>query len=92
MASYLLVIPLIVSFLITFLLIPFLIRKVKSIGLVWEDMNKIKNEPVAGSGGMIVLLAFLVSTLTYVAYRIFVLDSHNGFLVEIFALMLMTSD
>ena len=90
MASYLLVIPLIVSFLITFLLIPFWIRKVKSIGLVWEDMNKIKNEPVAGSGGMIVLLAFLVSTLTYVAYRIFVLDSHNGFLVEIFALMLMT--
>ena len=53
-------------------------------------MNKIKNDPVAGSGGMIVLLAFLVSTLTYVAYRIFVLDSHNGFLVEIFALMLMT--
>jgi len=90
MASYLLVIPLIVSFLITFLLIPFWIRKVKSIGLVWEDMNKIKSESVAGSGGMIVLLAFLISVLTYVAYRIFALDSHNGFLVEIFALMLMT--
>src|SRR3989344_753570 len=90
MASYMLIVPLIVSFLITFLLIPFWIRKVKSIGLVWEDMNKLKSESVAGSGGIIVLLAFLISVLTYVAYRIFVLDTYNGFLVEIFALMLMT--
>lgn len=89
MASYMLIVPLIVSFLLTFLLIPFWIRKVKSIGLVWEDMNKLKSEPVAGSGGMIVLLAFLISVLTYVAYRIFILDAHNGFLVEIFALIVM---
>ncbi len=91
MISYILIVPFIVSFLITFLLVPFWIRKVKSIGLVWENMNRLKSEPFAGSGGMIVLLAFLISTLTYVAYRIFILDSLNGFLVEIFALMLMVS-
>lgn len=91
MVSYILIIPLVVAFLITFLLIPFWIRKVKSIGLVWEDMNKLKGERVAGSGGIIVLLAFLVSVLTYVSYKVFILDSHNGSLIEIFAILIMVT-
>ena len=84
-----LIVLLIIGFLTSLILIPLWIRKVKSIGLVWEDMNKINGEPVAGSGGVIVLLAFLVSSLTYVAYRVFILDSKDGFLVQIFALMIM---
>lgn len=91
MASYMLIIPLAISFLLCFTLIPFWIRKANSLGLNWEDMNKIKSDKVAGSGGIIVLLAFLVSVLTYIAYRVFILDSKNGFLIQIFALMLVVS-
>lgn len=89
MISLYLVIPLIVSLAVTLVLMPFWIRKVKSIGLVWDDMNKIKSDKVAGSGGVIVLLAFLIGSLTYVAYRVFSLETKNGSLVEIFALLIM---
>jgi UDP-N-acetylglucosamine--dolichyl-phosphate N-acetylglucosaminephosphotransferase len=66
------------------------IRKAKSVGLVWEDMNKIKSEQVSGSGGIVVLLAFLLSVLSYVAYRVFLLKGNdNYYLLEIFALLTM---
>src|SRR3989344_6122861 len=53
MISYILILPLVISLLIVLFLMPVWIKKVKSIGLVWTDMNKIKSEKVAGSGGMI---------------------------------------
>lgn len=89
MISYYLFIPLLISLLVSMILIPFWIRKVKSIGLIWEDMNKTKSEKVAGSGGLIVLLAFAISSLIYIAYRVFFLETLNGSLVEIFALIIM---
>ncbi len=82
-------IPLIVSFLTVVFLMPRWIRKAKSIGLIWDDMNKIKGDKVAGSGGIIVLLAFCLSILIYVAYRVFSLGTKNGSLVEIFALLII---
>ncbi len=89
MISYLLMIPLLVSFLTVVFLMPLWIRKAKSIGLVWEDMNKIKSDKIAGSGGMIVLLAFCLSVLVYIAYRVFSIGAKNGYLVEIFALLII---
>lgn len=68
---------------------PFWIKKVKSIGLIWDDMNKSLGEKVAGSGGVIVLLGFCLSSLAYVAYRVFNLGTKNGSLVEIFALLII---
>ncbi len=68
---------------------PLWIRKVKSIGLIWDDMNKIGGDKVAGSGGLIVLLGFSLSCLSYVAYRVFSLGTKNGSLVEIFALLII---
>src|SRR3989344_375635 len=88
MISYILILPLVISLLIVLFLMPVWIKKVKSIGLVWTDMNKIKSEKVAGSGGLIVLLAFLLSSLVYIAYRVFMLESTNGYLIEIFALLI----
>lgn len=89
--NYFLILPLAVSILVVLLLMNWWIRKVKSIGLVWDDMNKIKGEKVSGSGGLIVLLAFLLSVLSYVAYRVFILKSENGFLTEIFVIMTMVT-
>ncbi len=89
MVSYLLALPLMFSFLLVFLLMPFWIKKVKSIGLIWTDMNKIEGKSVAGSGGIVVLLAFSLSCLVYVAYRVFNLGTKNGSLVEIFALLII---
>ena len=89
MASYLLILPLLLSFLVILFLMPFWIKKVKSIGLAWDDVNKTSGEKVAGSGGVIVLLAFCLSCLAYVAYRVFSLGTKNGSLVEIFALLII---
>src|SRR6185436_2120129 len=87
MTSYILILPLAISLIAVLFLMPWWIRKVEFIGLVWEDMNKIKSEKVAGSGGLIVLLAFLLGVLSYISYRVFVLGIKNGNLVEIFAIL-----
>ncbi len=67
-----LLITVFVSFFCTFLAMPFWIRKAKQIGLVWQDMNKLKRpKNVAGSGGLIVVFGFLLGVLLYIAIRTF---------------------
>src|SRR3989344_8736200 len=87
MINLLLLIPILVSFIVTWFSLPFWIRKAKEVGLVWEDMNKLTSNKVSGSGGIIVILGFIMGVLLYVAYRVFFLTSHNGSLVEIFSLL-----
>lgn len=77
-----LVVPILVSFMITLFLIPFWIRKAKQIGLIWDDMNKFKSEKVAGSGGIISVLGFVIGVLIFIAYRVFILHS-SAYLIEI---------
>ncbi|MBM3232373.1 glycosyl transferase family 4 [Candidatus Pacearchaeota archaeon] len=89
--NYFLILPLAISIIVVLSLMNWWIRKVKSIGLVWENMNKINGEKVSGSGGLIVLLAFLLSVLCYVAYRVFILESENGSLLEIFVILIMVT-
>lgn len=86
MTDYLLTIPLILSFLITLFLIPFWIRKAKQIGLIWDDMNKPRGGKVAGSGGLIAVLGFVIGLLLFIAYRVFILRS-SAYLVEIIAVL-----
>jgi len=62
------------------------IRKAKQIGLMWNDMNKISSKRVAGSGGIVVVLGFVIGLLLFVGYLVFY-ESENNFLVEIFALL-----
>lgn len=80
----LLILPL-VAFLVALFATPIWIRKARQIGLVWPDMNKINGDKVSGSGGVIVLLAFIVSVFVYMAYITFYLQEAS-YLVELFAL------
>jgi len=89
MVSIYILVILLLSFAISIFLLPLWIKKARSIGLLWEDMNKFTKSTVAGSGGVVVLLAFLLSSFCYVAYRTFVLDNQDIFLLEIFAILIM---
>lgn len=89
MTDFMLAIPVLASFLIVLFLMPLWIRKAKQIGLVWDDMNKIRAPKPAGSGGIIVLSAFIISVFIFVAYRTFYL--HNSlYLTEIISLVAVT--
>ncbi len=89
MTNLILVVPILASFFVSLFLLPKWIRKTHSLGLVWEDMNKLWKEKVAGSGGVVVILGFVIGVLIYVAYLVFDLNRNNGFLIEIFALLVV---
>ncbi len=84
-----LLIPLFASFLVTLFMIPYWIKKADQIGLVWEDMNKIKSEKVAGSGGIIAVLGFIIGLLFFIAYRVFIIKTSQN-LIEMLALLAVT--
>lgn len=81
-----LLIPIVISFFMTFFLLPFWIRKTREIGLVWEDMNKINSGNVSGSGGIIVLFGFVVGVLIFTAGSVFFSANSPETLVKILAL------
>lgn len=87
MPNTILLTPLLISFLVTLAFMPHWIKKSKSLNLVWKDMNKFDERMVSGSGGLIVVLGFIVGVFIFVAYRVFLLNAKNNFLVEIFALV-----
>lgn len=75
------------SLMITYLLIPFWIRKAKQIGLVWEDMHKPHSKAkIAGSGGVVVVFGFTLGLLMYIALQTFYFQS-VGNVIEILALL-----
>jgi len=80
-----LVLSIAISFLVTFMSMPFWIRKAKKIGLIWSDMNKYEKVKVAGSGGIIALLGFILAVLVYIALKTFYFKSGEH-IVEILAL------
>ena len=86
MEKFLVFLPILISFFITVSILPFWIRKARHIGLNWKDMNKFSSKDVAGSGGIIVLLSFVVGVLIYVQYGTFIIGS-GTFLIEILALL-----
>ena len=83
----LLSIPIILSFFITLIILPYWIKKTRQLGLMWEDMNKYKKlRNVAASGGIVVVLSFVLGVLSYIFIRTFVLGG-NGTTIQIFALL-----
>jgi len=75
MINPILIIPLIISFFITLLTLPYWIKKCKKSGLLWDDMNKIGSEKkVAFSGGIVVMISFVIGVLIYIAIRTFAFD------------------
>ncbi|MGV8151959.1 MAG: glycosyl transferase family 4 [Candidatus Nanoarchaeia archaeon] len=73
-----LIIPIVLSFLATIIFLPKWIKKCRSLGLLWEDMNKFSHpKNVASSGGIVVLMGFLLGVLSYIAIKTFVLKTDN---------------
>jgi len=81
-------IPILASFLVTFLLIPAWIKKAKEIKLIWTDMNKFEKPMVAGSGGVMATLGFVIGVFIFIAYEVFYQNTNEN-LVKIFALLLV---
>ena len=83
----LLIISILLSFALTLYALPKWIKKCKEIGFLWEDMNKIdKQKNVAASGGIIVVISFIMGVLSYIAIKTFILGS-DGEVTKIFALL-----
>lgn len=79
-----------VSFISCLIALPWWIRKCKKIGLVWEDMNKFprgKHKDVAASGGLIVVMSFVIGVLFYIAIQTFVYGNNFQTTIELFALL-----
>lgn len=77
-----------VSFILTAIALPKWIAKCKYAGMLWEDMNKYqKPKNVAASGGIIVIMAFILSVLCYIAIRTFILNENDGTTVKILAML-----
>ncbi|MEM0465207.1 MAG: glycosyl transferase family 4 [Candidatus Pacearchaeota archaeon] len=82
-----LLISILISLILTWIFLPKWIKKTHQTGLLWEDMNKY-NHPknVASSGGIIVVMAFTLGVLFYIAIRTFVLKTDEVSL-SIFSLL-----
>ena len=76
-----------VSFLITFYLLPAWINRAKLIGLIGKDINKYEKGKVAEAGGIIVITGFIIGLLSYIAIRTFILKDSDGITIQIFALI-----
>ncbi len=85
--NYIIIFSIIISFLLSVIILPIWIKKAKSLDMTWEDMNKVGHpKNVASSGGIVVLIAFILGVLSYLFIKTFFLDmsSYNS---EIFALL-----
>ncbi len=80
----LLLIPLLTSFLVSFLAIPKWIKRAKKEGLVGKDIHKYRKKEVAESGGIIVIFGFLLGLLIYVSLKTFYFSSQAN-LIKILA-------
>jgi len=79
---------LIVSLIATALVLPYWIRKCRIVGLLWEDMNKFNHpKKVAGSGGIVVVFAFILGVLTYIAIQTFLFNENSTIRLQIFSLL-----
>ena len=77
------------SFVLTLTILPLWIRKARQVDMLWEDMNKYDHpKNVASSGGLVVVMSFILSVLLYIGLKTFI---YTGTLriVEIFALLTM---
>ena len=89
MIELMLLLSLFVSFILVMIAMPKWIRICRKIGLAWEDMNKVGHpKNVASSGGVIVVMAFVLSAMFYLALRTLLIGKTSYF-PEIFALLTM---
>ncbi len=86
--EWLLFVSVFISFFSAFLILPKWIKKCHQTNLLWQDMNKFdKPKNVAASGGLVVIMAFVLGVLFYIAVRSFVFNDLNRVTIQIFALL-----
>lgn len=86
--NYLIFLPILLAIILTWLTLPKWIKKAKQVGLIWEDMNKYGHpKNVAASGGIVVLMAFVLAVLSYVAIRTFFIGDVNSSILKIFVII-----
>ncbi|MBI2044041.1 glycosyl transferase family 4 [Candidatus Pacearchaeota archaeon] len=67
---------------------PMWIQKAKARNLLWNDMNKFGHpKNVAASGGIVVVLAFVLGVLVYIGFRTFIVKEYDGEVIGTFALV-----
>lgn len=82
-----LLVSLLVSLFLTFFALPRWIRKCREVGFLWKDMNKLdRKDSVAASGGIIVVISFVLGVLGYIAIKTFVIGDDSQ-ITNIFALL-----
>ncbi len=90
MVNWFIFLAFIISFLITFFSIPYWVRKARQIGLVWKDMNKPGTpKNVASSGGLVVVMSFVLAVFYYIAVRTFSSNISDNVNMMIFSLLSM---
>jgi len=88
MEQPILFVAILASFIATLFVLPIWIKKCKITNLLWEDMNKYKHpKNVAASGGIVVIMAFIIGVLVYIAIRTFILNDGDGVTNLIFSLL-----
>jgi len=70
----LIIVSFVLSLIFVFFLMPYWIKRAKKVSLVGKDMNKVDKREVAELGGIIVLFAFILGTLFYIAVDIFFIE------------------
>ena len=85
----LLFIPLLVALFVAAIGLPKWIKKCRQLGFLWEDMHKVGHpKNVAGSGGVIILISFVLGVLVYIAIRNLLWKS-NDINIQVFALLII---
>ena len=57
---------------------PHWIKRAQNAGLTGKDIHKNNNQQVAEMGGIVVLLAFLIGIMSYIAMRVFLLHANTN--------------
>jgi UDP-N-acetylglucosamine--dolichyl-phosphate N-acetylglucosaminephosphotransferase len=84
----LLSVSILISYILTWIVLPTWIKKCRKIDLLWEDMNKFGHpRNVAVSGGLIVVLAFTLGILSYVALRTFIIGDSQDIIIKTLSLL-----
>ena len=86
MVETILIVLVMVSFLVTFLIFPYWIKKAKANGLVGRDVHKTDGREVAEGGGIPIIVGISTGILLYVGVNTFVFNAKES-LTEIFVLL-----
>src|SRR3989338_5055697 len=75
-----------ISFITTFLLLPYWIKRAKIAGLVGVDLHKLNKPKLAEMGGIVVVFGFLIGVLFYIGIRTFYFNN-SDYILKILSIL-----